>query len=67
MHHDLTSRPYMAEVEIDPADFARMEQMFSDADIVRVVEVDRTAPDTWRVWIACPSEEVADRIKDGWG
>lgn len=64
--HD-AARPYLAEVRIDPADLDRMVRRLEEWDIARVVEVDRSTPDLWRVLVACPSEGVVDRIEDGWG
>ena len=45
--------PYLIEVSVDPADIERLERMSLDLDTFRITKVDRSAPDRWRVVVAC--------------
>jgi hypothetical protein len=61
-----TSRPYIAEIAIDPANFQRVQRLTEDRPEVRLLDFDDREADRWTVWIGCASEAVLDRLEAAW-
>lgn len=60
------THPYIAVIQQDPAVVEDMLRRLFDSDAVVILHVDRSKPDTWTVQIGCASEEVLNRLEDGW-
>jgi hypothetical protein len=58
--------PVLAEITIDPADWYRFERLVGDTEATRIIGHD--PQDGWlTVHVACASDEVQNRLHDGWG
>lgn len=58
--------PVLAELVIDPADWFHLEQLVGDTPATRVLGHDDPQDGLLRVYVACASDEVRDRLEDGW-
>lgn len=67
MRYIEVTHPYLAHLNIDPVYLQRLRGFAEDDGEFVVGEVDRSAPDLWRVTLHCASEAVAARMKEGWG
>lgn len=65
MHRYELTHPYEITITIDPADFSEFERLTQDSETVRLISVDRD-PDLWTLHVACASDEVAQRMEQGW-
>ena len=61
-----STHPYVAEITLDPADYYRFSCLTDDAPELRVLDVDKSQPDIWTVFVACASAETASRLKSAW-
>ena len=60
------SHPVLAQVTIDPLDWYRFQQLDEDNPATRILGHEMTGA-TLTIYLACISDEVRDRIEDGWG
>lgn len=60
------SRPYIAVVTIDPADYADLERWVDCNDAVEMLGTDTSTADMWTVHLGCASERVADLTDQRW-
>lgn len=60
------THPYLAEITLDPADYYPFSCLTEDAPELRVLDVDKSQPDIWTVFVACASAEAASRLKSAW-
>ncbi len=58
--------PVLAEVNIDPVDWFRFEQMVGDTPVTRIIGHDDPCDERLLVRVACASTSVRDRLRDGW-
>jgi hypothetical protein len=63
----LPSHPILAEVAIDPADWFRFQELDADNPATRILGHDAPRNGRMMVHVACASDEVRVRLKDGWG
>jgi hypothetical protein len=61
------SHPILAEVIIDPADWYRFQNLNEDTPATRIVGHEDALDGVMIVYVACASDEVRDRLEDGWG
>jgi hypothetical protein len=62
-----SSHPILAEVHIDPVDWYRFETLNDDTPATRIVGHDDANDGLMTVYVACASDEVKERLEDGWG
>jgi hypothetical protein len=60
------SHPHVVELSIDPADCGRLERDVADARELRLLNIDDSAPDVWKVRIGCASRRVQAMMEDRW-
>lgn len=65
-HSAPSTHPYIAILTLDPADVARFQRVVEDEPAVRILGIDRSAPDNWRVFAACASRATQDLLESGW-
>ena len=58
--------PVLAEVNIDPVDWFRFEQMVGDTPVTKIIGHDDPLGERLLVHVACASTSVRDRLRDGW-
>jgi len=58
--------PVLAEIRIDPVDWFRFEQMVGDTPVTYVIGHESPCDARMTVYVACASDEVRDRLRDGW-
>jgi hypothetical protein len=63
--HEFT-HPYIAQIEIDPADFAKFERFTQGAREVHLIRCDDSKPDLWTLHVGCASEKVRQKLEEGW-
>jgi hypothetical protein len=61
------THPILAEVIIDPADWCRLQKLDADNAATTIVGYDAPQNGKMTVFLACSSDEVRDRLEDGWG
>jgi len=72
-HTDITcpytgtsAHPYVATIDMDPAEWAMFESTFEDRPEVQQLGVDRSSADEWTVYAACDSRSVRDLLESNW-
>jgi hypothetical protein len=60
-----TSHPVLAQVEIDPADWYDFQRLDADNPATHVLDHQMT-DGRMTVFVACASDEVRQRLEDGW-
>lgn len=60
------SHPFLAEIEIDPADWYRFNNLNNDTPATKIVTYDDPQDGLMLVYVACSSEEVRRRLTKGW-
>jgi hypothetical protein len=62
------THPHVLHIDLDPVDLHRLRSLLADDpdDAARVIQVNRSQPDRWRVSVACASRAVRDALDDGW-
>ena len=58
--------PVLAEVNIDPVDWFRFEQMVGDTPTTKIIGRGNACNERLVIRVACASTSVADRLRDGW-
>ena len=58
--------PVLAEITIEPADWFRFEQLVGDTEDTRIIGHDDPQDGWLTVHVACGSDEVKNRLHDGW-
>ena len=72
-HHEIIcpkgtdTHPYVATVFLDPATFARFQQLTEDRDDVKVLGVDRSTSEHWTVFAGCASKKGARLLESNFG
>jgi hypothetical protein len=61
-----TSHPVLAEINIDPADWYDFQRLDADNPATHIVGHDTPSDGMMTVFIACASDEVRQRLDDGW-
>jgi hypothetical protein len=61
------SHPILATITIDPANWLRFEQLNEDTVATKIVGHDDPLDGLMKVYVGCASDEVRDRLEDGWG
>lgn len=61
------SHPVLAQVDIDPAEWFRLEQLDADNPGTQIIGHEVPQDGRMTVFIACASAEVKRRLEDGWG
>ncbi len=59
------SHPFLAEVVIDPVDWFDFERLDANSPVTRIVGHD-ILDGRMTVFVACSSDEVRQRLEDGW-
>jgi hypothetical protein len=63
-----SSHPILAQITIDPADWPRLQQLYSDNPATRILGHDDPENGVLTVYISCASLETRRRLEDGcWG
>ena len=62
-----SSHPYLAELVIDPVNWGDLQRLDTDDLTIRIVGYDSPCHGWMRVFVACASDEVRNRLEDGWG
>ena len=60
------SHPVLAQVDIEPADWFQFERLDVDSPVTHIVGHD-ILDGRMTVFVACSSDEVRQRLEDGWG
>jgi hypothetical protein len=60
----LTRYPHAVTIAVDPAHFSDFERLTRNRRDLRLLDVDHSQPDVWRLRIGCASEEAARGIRD---
>jgi hypothetical protein len=60
------SHPILAALHIDPADWFQFERLDDDNPATRILGHDASQSGKMLVYIACASDEVRNRLEDGW-
>jgi hypothetical protein len=60
------SHPYLTEIDLDPVNWDRLQQMTDDNPATQIVGHDDPADGLMTVYVACASGEVRNRLRDGW-
>jgi hypothetical protein len=60
------SHPVLAQVNIEPADRFQFERLNADSPVTHIVGHD-ILDGRMTVFVACSSDEVRQRLEDGWG
>lgn len=60
------SHPYLATILLDPADVGKFERLSEDQPAVRILGIDRSTPDQWRVFAACATRATQDLLESSW-
>jgi hypothetical protein len=60
------SHPHLLELQIDPAEWFRFNQLADDNPGVRIVGHDVPDGGLMTVRVACASEAVVERLADAW-
>jgi hypothetical protein len=58
--------PVLAQIIIDPADYYRFNQLVGDTSATRIISHDDPQDGWLTVHVACASDDVRDRLEDGW-
>ncbi len=59
--------PHVGIIDIDPADLDVVERAADDRDQFKIVRVDRSTADTWKVTVACASARILESLLDHFG
>jgi hypothetical protein len=60
------THPYLATIAIEPTDLAKFERLAGDQQDIHILGVDRSTPDMWTIYAACPSELSRDMLESAW-
>jgi hypothetical protein len=60
------THPVLAEIVIDPEDWGRLQQLDADNAATAIVGHDAPQNGKMTVFLACTSDEVRNRLEDGW-
>jgi len=60
------SHPHLLELQIDPVDWYRLNDMADDNPGVRIIGHDDPDGGLMTIRVACASEAVVDRLADVW-
>jgi hypothetical protein len=62
-----TSRyPALAVITIDPADWYRFERLVGDTPATKIIGHDDPEDGLMKIFVACASDKVRDRLEKGW-
>jgi hypothetical protein len=61
------SHPILAQITIDPADWHQLQQLDDANPTTQIIGHDDPEDGLMTVFIACASDQVRDRLLDGWG
>lgn len=61
------SHPHLATLTIDPVHWHDLEQFDDDSPAIRILGHDAPQDGLMRVYVACASRSVRNRLEDGWG
>lgn len=62
-----TSHPILTAINIDPANWYRFQNLNEDTPATKIVGYDEPQDGLMTIHVACASDEVRDRLLDGWG
>jgi hypothetical protein len=60
------SHPLLAEVIIDPVNWDYLQRLNDDNPAIRILGHDAPKGGLMRVFVACASATIRDRLEDGW-
>jgi hypothetical protein len=65
-HSPPATHPYVTTLLLDPSDVAKFERLFANEPAVKILGIDQSPPDKWRVFVACASRATQDLLESGW-
>ena len=65
-HSPPATHPYIAVLTLDPVDVSKFQRMVEDEPAIKILAVDQSKPDNWRIFAACASKNTQDLLESGW-